>query len=102
MDVAEAIERRLNEYSIPCRHQYSSITEDENISSIISFFPGCGEKSVDGRLKGDGIMVSHKRIRESLRRVDPFGVEAHVRNVLHRRKYSPNDLWHIDGYHKLI
>ena len=50
-------------------------------------------------------MVSHKRIRESLRRVDPFGVEAHVRNVLHCRKYSvpsPNDLWHIDGYHRLI
>ena len=71
------IERRLNEYSIPCRHdQYSSITEDkldEKISSIISFFPGCGEKSVDGdRLKGDRIMISRRRIRESLRRVDPF------------------------------
>ena len=50
-------------------------------------------------------MVSRKRIRESLRRVDPFGVEAHVRNVLHHIKYSVpshNDLWHIDGYHRLI
>ena len=60
---------------------------------------------MDGRLKGDGIMVSRRRIRESLRRVDPVGVEARVRKVLHCRKYSvqsPNDLWHIDGYHKLI
>ena len=59
---------------------------------------------MDGRLKGDGIMVSRRRIRESLKRVDPFGVEARLRNVLHRRKYSvqsPNYLWHIDGYHKL-
>ncbi len=105
----KTIERRLHEYSIPCRHdQYSSVTEeelDEKVSSIISFFPGCGQKSVDGRLKADGIKVSRRQIRESLKRVDPFGVEARVRNVLRRRKYavqSPNDLWHLDGYHKLI
>ncbi len=30
---------------------------------------------------------------------------VHARRVLHRRRYyvqSPNDLWHINGYHKLI
>ena len=34
-----------------------------------------------------------------------FGVEACVRNTFHCRKYSvqsPNEIWHIDGYHKLI
>ena len=100
------IERRINEYSIPHRCDvYSSTTDaelDEKVSSIVTFFHGCGQKSVDGRLKSEGVLVSRKRIRESLRRVDPVGVESRVRRVLHRRTYSvpsPNDLWHIDGYH---
>lgn len=50
---------------------------------------------------------SHKRerVRESLRRVHSSGIISKCRNVLHHRKYqisSPNELWHIDGYHKLI
>ena len=34
-----------------------------------------------------------------------MGLEHHFRRVLHRRVYSvaaPNDIWHIDGYHRLI
>lgn len=49
--------------------------------------------------------MSRRRIRESLRRVDPVGVESCIRRVLHRRTYSvpaPNDLWYSDGHHKLI
>ena len=44
-------------------------------------------------------------MRESLRRVDPNGGVSRFATVLHRRVYavhSPNTLWHIDGYHKLI
>ena len=44
-------------------------------------------------------------MRESLRRVDPDGGVSRFATVLHRRVYavhSPNALWHIDGYHKLI
>ena len=44
-------------------------------------------------------------MRNSLRRIDPSGVERRVRRVLHRRTYyveAPNALWHLDGYHKLI
>ena len=44
-------------------------------------------------------------MRDSLLRVDPTGLHARCRNILHRRKYqvaSPNALWHLDGYHKLI
>ena len=43
---------------------------------------------------------SHERVRQSLRRVDPLGVEARCRCVLHRQSYyvpSSNALWHIDG-----
>ena len=38
-------------------------------------------------------------------RVDPWGVQQRMRNILHRREYrvkGPNSLWHIDGNHKLI
>ena len=45
------------------------------------------------------------RVRDSLRRVAPSGVERRRRRVLHRREYNvefPNALWHLDGYHKLI
>ena len=40
-----------------------------------------------------------------MRRVDPTGVQSRARRALHRRTYSvcaPNELWHLDGYHKLI
>ena len=103
------IERRINEYGI--RHRcdvYSDVSDaelDEKVLSIVSFSPRCGQKSVDGRLKSEGVLVSRRRLRESLRRVDPMGVECRIRHVLHRRTYSvpsPNDLWHIDGYHRLI
>uniref|UniRef100_A0A1X7SSW1 Uncharacterized protein n=1 Tax=Amphimedon queenslandica TaxID=400682 RepID=A0A1X7SSW1_AMPQE len=67
--------------------------------------PNCGEKSVTGRLRSYGIRVQRQRIRDSLERVDPDGVVNRMRRVLHRRSYterSPNSLWHLDGYHKLI
>ncbi len=43
--------------------------------------------------------------RDSLRRVDPIGIQSRLKQVLQRRQYhvtSPNALWHLDGYHKLI
>ena len=49
--------------------------------------------------------MQRQRVRESLRRVDPSGVQGRIRRVLHRRTYQvdcPNGLWHLDGYHKLI
>ena len=65
---------------------YASVTDaelDERVSHIVSFFPICGQKSVDGRLKTEGVRVSCRRVRESLRRVDLLGVQAWARHVLH-------------------
>ena len=72
---------------------------------ITTLFPQCGEKIISGRLKSSGICVQRQRVRDSLQRIDPSGVRSRCRNVLQRRQYfvpSPNALWHIDGYHKLI
>ena len=99
----------MREFNIPTRSDvcsaYTDSQLDDKVSRIVSLYPMCGQKSVDGVLKSEGVRVSRRRIRESLRRVDLFGIECRARRVLHRRTYqvhSPNDLWHIDGYHKLI
>ena len=101
------IERRLKEFQI--RHcDYSSLSDTELdvvVGNIILLHPQCGEKTVMGQLRSQGYYVQRERIRQSIRRVDPSGVESRIRSVLHRREYhveSPNSLWHLDGYHKLI
>ena len=101
------IERRMKMYNIE-RYNASQMTDgelDDAVREITSLFPRCGEKSVSGRLRSKGILIQRKRVRESLRRVDPLLVRFRCRRILHRRRYevsSPNALWHIDGYHKLI
>ena len=101
------VERRLNAYQLSTRN-YSIIADidlDALVQEMCSVFPRSGEKLVYGRLRAQGIYVQRERIRESLRRVDPSGVHSRMRKVLHRRAYqvdSPNALWHLDGYHKLI
>ena len=87
---------------------FSSVSDaelDGLVSSIIDLHPRSGQKTVSGRLRSQGYKVQWDRIREAISRVDPSGVEARFRSVLHRRKYhvrSPNSLWQLDGYHKLI
>ena len=101
------IERRLSELGIRVR-DYSSLSDiqlDELVGHVVSLHPQSGEKTVSGRLRSQGYKIQRQRVRESLRRVDPTGVENRIKAVLHRRVYhvqSPNSLWHLDGYHKLI
>jgi hypothetical protein len=101
------IERKMKKYNLSLRN-YTIVCDDDLdniIGEITSMFPSTGEKIISGRLRSHGIVVQRERIRQSLRRVDPMGVEARCRRVLHRRRYhvpSSNALWHIDGYHKLI
>ena len=103
----KTIERKMKQYGI-ILHNYAPLSDSELdtiVKEITSLFPQCGEKTVSGRLKSRGIVIQRERVRESLRRVDPSGVRSRCRNILHRRTYSvtsPNALWHIDGYHKLI
>ena len=48
---SRTIERRINEYGIPRRCDvYSAVTDaelDEKVLSVVTFFPRCGQKSVD-------------------------------------------------------
>ena len=102
------IERRMRQNGINPRERYSSISDDdlqEFVSSIALHNPNLGERSVDGILRSQGIVVQRQRLRDVLWSVDPEGVHLRLRCALHRREYSvhsPNSLWHVDGYHKLI
>ena len=52
-----------------------------------------------------GLRIQRSRVRDSLMRIYPRGIETRFRQALHRRHYNvrmSNSLWHIDGYHKLI
>ena len=101
------IERRMREYQIS-PNRYAVITDDELdnlVGEITRASPLTGEKTVNGKLRCQGIYLQRWRIRESLHRVDPMRIEFRKRRVLHRRFYSvksPNSLWHLDGHHKLI
>lgn len=101
------VERKLHAYGLS-RRKYTYIIDsqlDEVVAQICTSFPRCGEKMMRSRLEAQGIHVQRERVRQSLRRVDPLGIERRVRRVLHRRVYNvecPNALWHVDGFHKLI
>ena len=101
------IHRRIQEYQLSTHH-FSAITDsdlDNIVRSMCTLHQRSGEKSIEGKLRSVGLRVQRERIRESIHRVDPTGVEHRIRRVLHRREYfveNPNDLWHVDGYHKLI
>jgi len=103
----KTVERRIYEYHITS-HGYSTISDtqlDELVEGQCTLHPRCGEKSIEGTLRCMGVHVQRRRVRESLRRVDPIGVERRLRRALHRRQYSvasPNALWHIDGHHMLV
>ena len=78
---------------------------DELLGEIISENPSWGEKMLHGRLESMGLRVRRDTLRQSMKRVDPAGVEERRHRALHRRQYKvagPNALWHIDGHHKLI
>lgn len=60
---------------------------------------------VQGHLRSQGISVQRKRLRLTLKEVDPLGTLARQRLRIKRRVYSvpcSNYLWHIDGNHKRI
>ena len=99
------IRRRIIQYGLESVIQYDDISDSDLDSIVIQFvltFPSAGQKTLEGNLRSQGYRIQRWRIRESLLRIDPWGVEQRSRRVLHRRVRGPNSLWHIDGYHKFI
>lgn len=105
---SKTIHRRITDLGLTSFVQYSPIVDSELDSLVADFvanFPTAGQKTLAGHLRTLGYRIQRFRIRDSLYRVDPWGVEKRSRRLLQRRKYKvagPNSLWHIDGHHKLI
>ncbi len=102
------IRRRMEEYGISVKSQYSQVTDeqlDDIVWEIQEQFPSCGNRQMLGHLQSRGIREQQHRVWESQRRVDPFGSVMRRLRSIHRRRYhvsGPGALWHIDGHHKLI
>lgn len=102
------IRRRIAEFGLDRFIQYTAISEaelDELVLNFVVNFPTAGQKTLAGHLSTLGYRIQRIKIRDSLYRVDPWGVKLRRRRLLHRRKYKvagPNSLWHIDGNHKLV
>lgn len=105
---AKTIHRRIAKFGLMHFIRYTEISDSELdtiVSNFVSNFPTAGQKTLAGHLSTLGHRIQRYRVRESLYRVDPWGVEQRCRRLLHRRKYKvagPNSLWHIDGNHKLV
>ena len=104
----KTVRRRMVQFGLSHISEYDTISDkdlDALVGNFVSTFPTAGQKTLAGHLSSLGYRIQRVRIRESLYRVDPLGVEQRSRRLLHRRKYKvpgPNSLWHIDGNHKLV
>ncbi|CAK8689391.1 uncharacterized protein LOC143460571 [Clavelina lepadiformis] len=102
------IEYRMNEFGLAVSHKYTTLDDeelDEKVFNLTKHFPNSGYKAVQAALKSQGICVQRGRLRKSVKKVDPTGVERRKVICIQRRVYSvrsPLALWHIDSHHKLI
>ncbi|XP_028258071.1 uncharacterized protein LOC114442995 [Parambassis ranga] len=75
------------------------------VGEILQHTTNAGERYVHGSLRSRGIHIQRWRVRQSLQEIDPIGRSFRRRHAIRRRIYSvssPNQLWHIDGNHKLV
>ncbi len=105
----KTIERRRKENNISDDYiGYANISDNEldNLVKELRYHqPFSGQIILMGILKSRGIRIHRQRLRDSLHRVDSFGMINRWANIIPRRVYKvagPNSLWHIDGHHKLI
>ena len=88
--------------------KYSDISVNDldlKVRSIKSTHPNDGEVMLAGHLLSQGIRVQREKLRASIHRVDPTGTAERRSVAVRRRVYhvdAANDVWHIDGNHKLI
>ena len=88
--------------------KYSDITEtqlDAVVRTVKQEHPNDGEIMIAGHLLKQGVRVQRAKLRKSIHRIDPEGVAERRSVAVRRRTYhvtGPNEVWHIDGHHKLI
>ena len=84
------IRRRLCRFGISVNQSYSNLTDDEldlKIKDLISKFPNCGYRRMNGFLLAASIRIQEKWIQQSMRRVDPNGVLLRSLQISFQRLY---------------
>ena len=103
------VRRRLQEMGLSIRSRYTCLSDnelDKRIMEIQHCQPNRGSRMVEGILRSQHIIVQRRRVRQSLQRVNPEGIERRCRRALHRRTYNVRShklvRWRIDGFSRLI
>ena len=91
--------RITNQYVDP-RPELTDIELDQQLRILSHNHPQRGEVMMKGYLNNANINVTRKLLRDSINRVDPEG-RQHRKKKAVKRRVHPNELWHIDGNHKL-
>ena len=99
--------RRCQELGLSV-NSYSTISNSEldaAVQRLTESFPRSGYIMIWGHLRGMGVHVTRRRVRETLLRVSASSVQLRRTTTVRRREYnvpSSNALWHIDGHHCLV
>ena len=97
--------RKEVNFQDPLRTEISDEDLDELVKGYVAGHGARGEKMIDSCLAVDDSRVTRTRLRASMKRVDPLGIQSRKAKAIHRRQYhveGPHHLWHVDGNHKLI
>ena len=100
--------RRLQDEGISLQTAFTCISNedlDRIVLEIKRNHPNSGERLMIRHLQRLGIIVQRYRLRASIHHVDPVNTAARRSLTICRKTYSvagPNEMWHVDGNHKLI
>lgn len=80
---------------------------DDELDQIVAenTAPRRGNVIMQAILRSASYNVTRKRLRASMARVDPEGIEQRKTKPIKRREYvvaGPHYVWHMDGHHKLV
>lgn len=95
------------EQNIPYGFTQITVTDLDDLARYFKNIrpAGSGWRYFYGMLLENEIKVQKARVIASWNRVDAVGNAVRQRQGIRRRKYTsarPNNLWHLDGHHKLI
>ncbi|KAJ4939961.1 hypothetical protein JOQ06_029396 [Pogonophryne albipinna] len=103
------VTRRLRRFHMLRSGIYSTISDaalDDLIKELLAGNNQIGPESVRAQLQAQQLWIQRRRVRDSMRRIDPEAAALRAMSQrLHRRAYrvaGPNSLRHLDGNHKLI
>ena len=103
----QTLYRRLKEFNISTCDFTDVLPQelDEIVKEVKVQYPNDGEVMLKGHMSRLNVKVPRADLRAAIHRVDHDNTVARRSKAIKRRVYCvarPNNLWHIDGNHKMI